>query len=175
MHPSCWLKWTLALGLVLLVAGTGAPTASADTTLFYYDDVSTGGGGGAALAPVGYWTCHHTRYVTLFTNNTAQVVGSNGCNHNVQHMSGTVSLERPLGYVLSSASFDCPSCATRTAAATPWHVDPGNYYFYRYNTTIELPYGNLWDTYPSWCTAYVDRLVCSSVISFYVPAQGGPS
>src|SRR6266542_6259576 len=111
MHPSCWLKWTLALGLVLLVAGTGAPTASADTTLFYYDDVSTGGGGGAALAPVGYWTCHHKRYVT----------------------------------------------------------------FYRYNTTIELPYGNLWDTYPSWCTAYVDRLVCSSVISFYVPAQGGPS
>jgi hypothetical protein len=151
----------------LFLFGAGAPSALADNVpIFSDDDVSTGGGSG--LEPVGYWTCHHPRtgtFSTIFHEVTLD--GSNNCNHAIGSMNGHIQLERPLGTVLIVGNtFNCSSCASRTSTTSAYTMASGVTYYYRFTTTLNLPYGQLWDTWPSACSVTNEQSSCTFTGSF---------
>lgn len=77
-------------------------------------------------------------------------------------MNGQVFIERPLGTVVSAGNvFNCTDCATRTSTAGPYYIQSGAQYYHRFTTAIDVPYGNIWLSWPSWCAPSGNRLGCT--------------
>ncbi len=171
---------TALVAVASLTALAATPTATANTPEVDGTDVVYSGGSEGLMAPAGdgtptmvppgYWTCNIVRLVNQDPDgHSMYAYGQNSCNHPVTQMDGQVWLERPLGTVIASGNiFDCSDCSSRSSS-TPlvFGTTPGATYWYRYRTTIRVPFGSMWEApFPPQCSAYREVLNCSYTVSF---------